>query len=128
MVLKNNESSSVLQETSLQPILLKQTVTKLQHLFLDELSRGNKTGRHLRVRLEALGWTGKRVAFQRIIRKLREAGLIRATRIPREEGEYRGSQSLYQLTESGWDAVIDIRDSYERSMNASRGVSHRYNG
>jgi DNA-binding PadR family transcriptional regulator len=88
-------------------------VTDLQYVFLDELSRGNKTGRHLRIRLQTRGWNRKRLAFQRVIRKLKEARLLIARRIPRDKDEYRGSQSLYELTEAGWDAVIEARKCFE---------------
>ncbi len=96
------------------------SVTDLQYVFLDELSRGSKTGRHLRIRLQARGWNGKRLAFQRLIRRLKDAGLLVARRIPRDKDEYRGSQSLYELTETGWDAVIKARDSYEDSLISER--------
>ena len=31
--------------------------------------------------------------------------LITARRIPRDPGEYRGAQAVYELTEDGWDEV-----------------------
>ena len=101
-------------------------VTDLQYVFLDELSRGNKTGRHLRIRLQARGWNKKRLAFQRVIRRLKEARLLIARRIPRDKDEYRGSQSFYELTETGWNAVIKTRQSYESSMNASEPAAQSY--
>jgi DNA-binding PadR family transcriptional regulator len=81
----------------------------VQSLFLAELSTGVKTGKDLRVRLKVRGWDRNQIAFYRTIRKLKDAGLITARRIPRDPDEYRGSQCAYQLTEPGWDAVTAVR-------------------
>ncbi len=82
----------------------------VQCLFLTELSTGVKTGKQLRIRLGVRGWHQDRTGFYRVIRKLKAAGLITARRIPRDPGEYRGSQCVYQLTEPGWDEVLMTRD------------------
>ena len=86
------------------------SVTARQRVFLNELSTGAKTGDVLRARLRLRGWCRSRNAFYRMIRKLKRSGLITARRIPREPDEYRGAQSLYELTELGWDAVFVSRE------------------
>lgn len=90
------------------------TVTYHQWAYLNELATGVKTGTVLRTRLGLLGWCGNRNAFYRMIRKLKKAGLITARRIPRDPDQYRGAQSLYELTEPGWDEVIAWREFLTR--------------
>ena len=85
-------------------------LTNLQYLFLLELSTGTKTGKALRAGLRLQEWYGNRILFYRAIRRLKKAGLITARRVPRDPDEYRGSQCEYQLTERGWDAVVQWRE------------------
>lgn len=84
-----------------------------QGVFIEELSTGQKTGKHLRLRLEARGCNCSRKAFDHEIRQLKDAGLITARRIPRDPGEYRGAQAVYELTEDGWDEVHAWRQHLE---------------
>ena len=81
--------------------------------FIEELATGSKTGKHLRMRLEARGYDRTRKAFDHEIRQLKDAGLITARRIPRDPGEYRGAQAVYELTEDGWDEVHAWRQCLE---------------
>jgi DNA-binding PadR family transcriptional regulator len=87
---------------------------------IEELSTGNKTGKHLRMRLEARGHDLSRKAFYHNIRQLKDAGLIRARRIPRDPGEYRGAQAVYELTEPGWDEVHAWRAYLEEGEQKAR--------
>ena len=87
------------------------TATPLQCLFLAELATGSKTGKELRVRLSAWGWNHGRLSFYRVIRRMKDAGLITAKWIARDPGEYRGAQCVYELTERGWDDVVLVRES-----------------
>ena len=90
------------------------TATPRQFLFLEELATGVKKGKDLRTRLRTRGWRANRFNFYRTIRMLKDAGLITARRIPRDPGEYRGSQCAYQLTEPGWDDLLVGREYYYR--------------
>jgi len=85
--------------------------TPLQCLFLAELATGAKTGKELRVRLSAWGWEHGRLSFYRVIRRMKDAGLITAKRIARDPDEYPGPQCVYELTERGWDDVVLVRES-----------------
>ena len=85
--------------------------TPLQCLFLAELATGAKTGKELRVRLSAWGWNHGRLSFYRVIRRMKDAGLITAKWIARDPGEYRGAQCVYELTERGWGDVVLVRES-----------------
>ena len=88
--------------------------------FIEELATGCKTGKQLRMRLEVRGYTGTRKAFYHEIRQLKDFGFITARRIPRDPGEYRGSQAVYELTENGWDEVHVWRQYLEDREQADK--------
>ena len=94
------------------------TVTPLQFAFLNELSTGIKTGKYLRERLRQYGLYKSRIAFYRLVRRLKLAGQITARRIPREKGEYRGAQCVYTLTKAGWDELIGTWEFYADESDA----------
>ena len=101
-------------------------VTSYQEgIFIEELSTGSKTGKHFRVRLEAHGHGCTLKRFYCVIRQLKDAGLITARRIPRDPGEYRGSQAVYELTEDGWDAVHARRRYLEEEELGERRYRER---
>ena len=72
----------------------------------------------MRMRMRGLGFTRK--AFDHDVRRLKDAGLIRARRIPRDPGEYRGAQAVYELTEPGWDEVHTWRAYLEEEEQKAR--------
>ena len=51
--------------------------------------------------------------FYRVIQRLKQNGLIRAKRIPRDLPEYRGAQARYGLTVAGFEALSRTREFYE---------------
>ena len=117
------------------------TATLTQYWYLEELATGVKKGKDLRTRLRTRGWRANRITFYRTIRMLKDAGLIEARRIPRDPGEYRGAQCVYQLTEPGWDEVHVWRQYAEymarrqrehrewcRRYSVSRGRGNSYRG
>jgi DNA-binding transcriptional ArsR family regulator len=104
-------------------------VSYRQGIFVEELATGSKTGKHLRIRLRARGLHFTRKAFDHDIRQLKDAGLITARRIPRDPGEYRGAQAVYELTEDGWDEVHAWRqylEDREREEREHREWYERY--
>jgi hypothetical protein len=70
VALKNDQSSSV------------PTVTHLQSFFLRELSAGVSTGKTIREQLRR-GWSRSRVGSYRMMRKLKETGLVTARVVTR---------------------------------------------
>ncbi len=101
-------------------------VTPLQSVYLDVLSTGQKTGRHMRSLLLHRGAYSSLIPFYRVIRRLKKAGWITARRIPRDRGEYRGAQCLYELTERGWDEVVAARAFFERCAARHRSAPSRH--
>ncbi len=78
------------------------------------------TGKEMRAELSYCGWPKRKAAFFRVIQTLKQANLIDATRIPREEDEYRGAQCLYQLTREGRDAAAVMRALYTKAEKRQR--------
>ena len=74
-------------------------VTPLQSAYLAVLTDGPLTGKEMRAELSYCGWHRRKAAFFRVIQTLKQANLIDATRIPREEEEYRGAQCVDELTQ-----------------------------
>ena len=91
-----------------------------QGIFIEELATGCKTGKHVRIRLRARELDFTRKALDHDIRQLKDAGLITARRVPRDPGEYRGSQAVYELTEDGWDEVHAWRQHREEREREER--------
>lgn len=100
------------------------SVTLLQFAFLDVLWNGFQTGKEMRCRLERRGVYEGNVAFYRVIQRLKEADLVTAWRIDRDEEDYPGKQCCYELTEAGRDEVIVTRAFYCRSAQLPEEPEH----
>ena len=89
-------------------------VTSLQFSFLVVLMEKSLTGKQMRAELAECGVHKNEAAFWRVMQRLKQESLVEATRIARDEGEYRGSQAVYEITEGGRDAVALIRGLCQR--------------
>ncbi len=84
-------------------------VTPLQFAFLTVLSGRAMTGEQMRTELALCGVDRTGAAFFRVMQRLKQAHLVSADRIPRDEGEYPGAQCRYELTQDGLGAIGMVR-------------------
>lgn len=96
------------------------TVTPLQFVFLDVLSDGTLTGKEMRRKLRRRGACRSPIAFYRVIQRLKQAGLVTARRVPKDQGQFRGAQCKYSVTKAGRDAVAVTRAFYSQAAHSVR--------
>lgn len=46
-----------------------------------------------------------KISFYRVIQRLKRDDLVRANRVPRDPGEYPGTQCIYGLTQKSWEVL-----------------------
>jgi len=90
-------------------------VTPLQFAFLTVLTEKPLTGKQMRAELAENGVHKTADAFFRVMQRLKQENLVSARSIARDEGEYRGAQSVYELTQTGKDALALMLGLYRRA-------------
>ena len=95
-------------------------VTPTQFAFSTVLTERALTGKQMRAELARCGVHRSELAFYRVIQRLKQENLVTARRIPRDEGEYRGAQSRYELTQAGNEAVAVMRGLYRKAARRLR--------
>ena len=80
-------------------------LTHLQVTYLSALRDGKKLGKQLRGRLRRRGVRGSNGSFYRVIKRLKDNGLVNSERVPEEMAEHRRQEVFYELTDTGSAAV-----------------------
>ena len=75
-------------------------LTDLQYEYLNALRDGKKLGKQMRGRLRRWGVRGGNGAFYRVVKRLKDNGLIKSKRVPKSKRGTRPQEFFYELTDA----------------------------
>ena len=87
-------------------------VTHLQAFLLAELMEGERTGRHLRERLAAVGHTKSGPAFYQLLARMEDAKFVKGRYDQKMVEGQVIKERVYEITGTGVRAVEDVRNFY----------------
>ena len=97
-------------------------VTELQLKYLTALRDGKKLGKQMRGRLRRWGVRGGNGAFYRVVKRLKDNGLLKSERVPKSKRGTRPQEFFYELTHEGSDVAGPELVLFQRGPKRRRKV------